>query len=141
MEKRRHLLAQIALVLDAVVCGTWAYSAVSQLLQSMSASGSGGIGVVNVSGGPVEMLYTIVPPIVTIILARLSGSTLAKYWRSAHIVALLALIIVPMMSDLRAIMVSIVLLLPLQVFFVVGALAIWFDRPRHRPGTPSEARA
>ena len=141
MEKRRHLMTQFALALDALICGVWAYVVVSRLLQSMSTSGSGGIGGVSLSGGLVEALYTVVPPVLTIILTRLSGSILAKYWRSAHIVALLALIIVPMMSDLRAIMISIVLLLPVQVFFVVGALAIWFDRPRHRPGTPSEAPA
>lgn len=139
MEKRRHLMSQIALALDALICGAWAYMAVSRMLQSMSTSGSGGIGGVSVGGGLVESLITVVPPIVTLSLARASGSTLAKYWRSAHIVALLALIILPMMGGLRAILVSIVIRLPVQVFFVVGAVAIWFDRPRHRPGTPSEA--
>ena len=139
MDRRRHLVTQIALALDALVCGTWAYWAASRLLQSMSAGGSGGVGAVSVSGGLVEALYTVVPPIVTLVLARASGSTLAKYWRSAHIVVLLALIIVPMMSGLRAMLVSIVLLLPVQVFFVAGAVAIWFARPRHRPGMPNEA--
>jgi hypothetical protein len=97
------------------------------MLRRLAESGSGGIGGVSVSGGLVESLVTVVPPIVTILLARASGSRLAKYWRNAHVAALLALIILPLMGDVRVIMVSIVVLLPVQLFFVVGALVIWFD--------------
>ena len=127
MEKQRRLVVGITLVLDALVCGFWAYWAASRVLRSLAESGSGGIA--GVSGGLVESLVTIVPPIMTILLTRASGSTLAKHWRNAHIAALLALIIVPMMGGLRLILVSIVVLLPVQVFFVVGTLIIWFDRP------------
>lgn len=127
MERRRRLIAQIALALDALVCGSWAYWSATSMLRRLSDSGSGGIGGVSVSGGLVESLVTVVPPIVTILLARASGSRLAKYWRNAHVAALLALIILPLMGDVRVIMVSIVVLLPVQLFFVVGALVIWFD--------------
>jgi hypothetical protein len=130
MRQRRRLLAAIGLTLDALVCGFWAYWAASQVLQSLSASGSGGIAGVSVSSGLVESLTTVAPPIITILLARASGSAFARYWRNAHFAALLALIILPMLGGLRLIMVSIVVLLPVQMFFVVGALMLWFDRPR-----------
>jgi hypothetical protein len=74
-----------------------------------------------------ESLSTIGPPIVTILLARAAGSRLARYWRNAHLAALLALIVVPMMGGLRVIMVSIVVMLPVQLFFVIGALTIWLE--------------
>ena len=139
MEKRRRLLARIVLVLDALVCGIWAYSSARSMLQSLADTGSGGIGAVSVSGGLVESLFTVVPPIITILLTRASGTTLARYWRSAHFAALLALIILPMMGGLRMIMVSIAVLVPVQLFFVIGALAIWVDKiddPPKRSLTP-----
>jgi hypothetical protein len=124
----RKLLTRIGLVLDTLVCGVWAYVAATSMLQRLSATGSGGIA--GVSSGLPEILLTVVPPIVTIVLARASGSRLAKYWRNAHVAALLALIILPMMGGLRVMMVSIVVLLPVQLFFVVGALMIWFEDRR-----------
>jgi hypothetical protein len=124
----RKLLTRIGLVLDTLVCGVWAYVAATSMLQRLSATGSGGIA--GVSSGLPEILLTVVAPIVTIVLARASGSRLAKYWRNAHLAALLALIILPMMGGLRVIMVSIVVLLPVQLFFVVGALMIWFEDGR-----------
>ena len=136
----RRLLVRIALVLDALVCGVWAYSAATAMLRQLSGTGSGGIA--GVSSGLPEMLYTVVPPIVTMVLARAAGSRLATYWRNAHLAALLALIVLPMMSGLRVIMVSIAILLPVQLFFVIGGLAIWFDKadnPPLRPGTSPEA--
>ena len=128
MDTRRRLLVYIVLVLDALVFGFWAFSAATSMLRRLSAAGSGGIA--GVSGGVVEMLYTVVPPIVTIVLARASGSRFAKHWRTAHLAALLASIILPMLGGLRVMMVSIVVLLPVQLFFVVGALTIWFDDRR-----------
>jgi hypothetical protein len=128
MAKRRTLLARIALVLDALVCGVWAYTAARSMLRSLSTTGSGGMAAV--SSGLPEMLFTVVPPIVTIVLARAAGSRLATHWRNAHFAALLALIILPMMGGLRVMMVSIVVLLPVQVFFVIGALSIWFEDRR-----------
>ena len=124
----RKLLTRIGLVLDTLVCGVWAYVAATSMLQRLSATGSGGIA--GVSSGLPEILLTVVPPIVTIVLARASGSRLAKNWRNAHLAALLALIILPMMGGLRVMMVSIVVLLPVQLFFVVGALMIWFEDRR-----------
>jgi len=136
MDKRRRLLARVALVLDALVFGFWAYWAATSMLRRLSSTGSGGIA--SVSSGLPEMLYTVVPPIVTIVLARASGSRLAAYWRNAHLAALLALIIVPMMGGLRLMMVSIVVLLPVQLFFIVGALTIWLD-DRGTPPVTSES--
>ena len=86
-----------------------------------------------------DALFTVVPPFVTIVLARVSGSRLARYWRNAHLAVLLAMVIVPLRASLRVLMVSIVVFLPVQVFFVVGALAIWIASPRQRPHTPAEA--
>ena len=86
-----------------------------------------------VTGGVLESLLTVVPPVITILLARASSSRLAKHWRNAHLAALLALILLPMMGGLRVMMVSIVVLLPVQLFFVIGALTIWLEDRR----TPS----
>jgi hypothetical protein len=133
MEKPRRLLQHIALILDALVCGFWAYWAATSMLRRLSATGSGGIGAVSVSAGLLDSVLTVLPPIVTILLARASGSRLAKYWRNAHLGALLALIVLPMMGSLRVMMVSIVVMLPVQLFFVIGALSIWFEDRR----TPS----
>jgi hypothetical protein len=134
MERRRRLV-RIALVLDALVCGVWAYWAATAMLRQLSGTGSGGIA--GVSSGVLEMLYTVVPPIVTMVLARAAGSRQANYWRNAHLAVLLALIVLPMMGGLRVMMVSIVVLLPVQLFFVIGALAIWFDKTDNPPLPPS----
>ena len=138
MEQRRKLIARVIFVLDTLVCGIWAYREASSMLNVLSGSGSGGIA--GVSAGVVEGLFTVVPPIVTIWLARASGSTsVARRWRNAHLAAVLAMAILPLIGGLRVMMVSIVVFLPVQVFFVVGAIAIWIAGPRPRPDTPSEA--
>ena len=134
----RRQVARVTLLLDALVCGLWAYWSASSMLRQLSATGSGGIGAVSVGGGLLESLFTVVPPIVTILLARASGSRVSKHWRNAHLAALLALIILPMMGGLRAMMVSIVVLLPVQLFFVIGALTIWLD-DRRSPSITTES--
>lgn len=128
--ERRRMIAFILFILDVLVCPIWAYAAAAFMLQSLSSAGSGGIGAVSVSGGIVESLVTILPPIVTILLARATGPTrLARHWRNVHVAVLLALIIGPLMAGLRVMMVSIAVFRPVQVFFVVGALAIWIASP------------
>ena len=133
--ERRQRIATVVFVLGVLVCGSWVYWAATSMLRRLSETGSGGIGSVSVNGGVLEILYTVAPPVITIVLARASGSPLAKYWRNAHLAAVLALIILPMMGGLRLIMVSIVVLLPVQMFFVLGAIAIWFGSSR-TPLTP-----
>jgi hypothetical protein len=124
-------------VLDVLACPIWAYSAAALMLQSLSNTGSGGIAAISVSAGVVESLFTVVPPVVTILLARATGPTrLARHWRNAHLAVLLALIIVPLMAGLRVMMVSIAVFQPVQVFFVVGALAIWIASPRPQQLAP-----
>jgi hypothetical protein len=123
MEKRR-LIAIVIFVLNALGCGFWAYREVFE-----PPTGSGGIA--GVSFGILGALITIVPPIVTIALARLSASPLAKWWRNAHLIATLALIIVPMASSRMVVLVlSLLVFAPVTVFFVVGAVAIWVASPR-----------
>ena len=132
--ERRRTIAFILFILDVLVCPIWAYAAAAFMLQSLSSAGSGGIAV---SSGVVESLITVVPPIVTILLARATGPTrLARHWRNAHVAVLLTLIIVPLMAGLRVMMVSIALFRPVQVFFVVGALAIWIASPRPPQSAP-----
>jgi hypothetical protein len=126
----RRLLVRIALVVDALICASWAYWAATSMLRQLSGTGSGGIAGVSVGAGLVDSLITVAPPIVTLLLARASGSRLAKYWRNAHLAALLALIILPMMGGLRIMMVSIVVLPPVQLFFVIGAFVIWLEDRR-----------
>ena len=134
----RKVIALVVFVLDVLVCGIWAYREASSMLDVLSGSGSGGIA--GVSAGFVEGLLTIVPPILTLWLTRVSGSTpLARRWRNAHLAVILALVIVPVLGSLRVMMVAIVVFLPVQVFFVVGALAIWIASPRTRPDIPAEA--
>jgi hypothetical protein len=133
----RRQLARTILLLDALVCGVWAYWAATSILHRLSGAGSGGMGAVSFSAGLVESLFTVVPPIITILLARGSSSRLAKHWRNAHLAALLALIIVPMMGGLRVMMVSIVVMMPVQLFFVIGALTIWLE-DRRAPSVTTE---
>ena len=136
--ERRRVIALVVFALDTLVCSIWAYREASSMLEVLSGSGSGGIA--GVSAGVVEGLFTVVPPILTIWLARVSGSMLlARRWRNAHLAVIVALVIVPLMGSLRVMMVSIVVFLPVQVFFVVGALAIWIASPRKRPDAPGEA--
>jgi hypothetical protein len=137
MEMPGRQLARTILLLDALVCGVWAYWAAMSMLRRLSGAGSGGMGAVSVSAGLLESLITMVPPIITILLARASRSHLAKHWRNAHLAALLGLIILPMMGGLRAMMVSIVVMMPVQLFFVIGALTIWLD-DRRRPSVTTE---
>ena len=138
MSDRRRVIAVVVFVVDLLVCGTWAYREAVSMLDLLSGAGSGGIA--GISAGVLEGLFTIVPPIATIWLARASGPTpLAKHWRNAHLAVVLALVILPVISGLRVMMVSIVVFLPVQLFFVVGALAIWIASPRQRPDTPAEA--
>lgn len=128
-DQRRRLIAGILFVLDVLVCGIWAYVWAVEPIRIMAGPGSGGAS--GVSGGVLDLAFTVVPPIVTIVLARASGSTpLARHWRNAHLAVTLALIIVPMMAGLRVLIVSIAIFIPVQVFFVVGAVAIWIASPR-----------
>jgi hypothetical protein len=137
MSERRKAIALVVFAIDLLVCGIWAYREASSMLEVLSGSGSGGIA--GVSAGVVEGLFTVVPPILTIWLARDSATPVARRWRNAHLAVIVALVIVPLVGSLRVMMVSIVVFLPVQVFFVVGALAIWFASPRKRPDAPSEA--
>ena len=61
--------------------------------------------------------------------------------RTVRIFAVLAMAILPLIGGLRVMMVSIVVFLPMQVFFVVGAIAIWIAARRRRPDAPSEVSA
>jgi len=134
----RRQLARVVLLLDALVCGLWAYWEATSILGRLSGAGSGGIGAVSFSAGLLESLFTVVPPIITILLARASSSRLATHWRNAHLAALLALIVLPMMGGLRVMMVSIVVMMPVQVFFVIGALTIWLEN-RRTPSVTTES--
>jgi len=134
----RRQLARVMLLLDALVCGFWAFWAATSMLRRLSETGSGGIGAVSVSGGLLESLFTVVPPIITILLSRASSSRLARHWRNAHLAALLALIVLPMMGGLRVMMVSIVVMMPVQLFFVIGALMIWLEG-RRTPSVTTES--
>ena len=136
--ERRKLVALAVFVLDALVCGIWAYREATVMLDAVATPGGGSIA--GVSGGVTVLIFTVAPPVITIVLSRASRpSALAKWWRNAHLAATLALVILPMMGGLRVILVSIVVFVPVQLFFVVGALAIWFATPRTLPDTPSEA--
>ena len=53
-----------------------------------------------------------------------------------HVVLIGSIIIVPLMAGLRVMMVSIAVFRPVQVFFVVGALAIWIASPRPPQSAP-----
>ncbi len=131
MDKRR-LTAQILFAFNGLACGIWAYREVSWLFDPPAGSG----GIAGVSYGILGVLVTVVPPIITIALARMSGSALAKWWRNAHLIATLALIIVPMAaSSIIVLVASILVFPPVTVFFVVGAIAIWFGSPRTQPLT------
>ena len=134
----RRQLARVMLLLHALVCGFWAFWAATSMLRRLSETGSGGIGAVSVSGGLLESLFTVVPPIITILLSRASSSRLARHWRNAHLAALLALIVLPMMGGLRMMMVSIVVMMPVQLFFVIGALMIWLEG-RRTPSVTTES--
>lgn len=137
MKKRRTRLALIMFVLDVLVCAIWAYWAATSMLQKLSGTGSGGIA--GVSMGLPALIVSVVPPFLTIWLAHAAGSTrLATRWRNAHLVAMLAMLILPVMADLRVMMVSFVVFWPVQLFFVVGAVAIWIASPRKRPDTSNE---
>ena len=130
MEQRRQLIARVIFGLDVLVCGVWIYWTASSMMRMLSGSGSGGIGAVSTG---VELFFTVVPPVITIALARAAGSTrFARYWRNAHLAVTLAMIIVPLMGGLNLMMLSIAVFQPVQVFFVVGAIAIWMASPRRQ---------
>jgi hypothetical protein len=136
--ERRKVAALAVFVLDVLVCGIWAYWEAASIIRQMYGTGSGGFA--GGSLGLLELLSTIVPPLVTIWLARLSAfQRLARRWRNIHLAVTLALIIVPMMTGLAVLLVSIVVFMPVQVFFVVGAMAIWIASPRTQPRTSTEA--
>jgi hypothetical protein len=121
-------------VVDALACGLWGYREVRPLVDPGSGSG----GLAGVSFGIAGMLVTIVPPIVTMVLARLAGSPLARWWRNAHLAVTFTFIIVPMaMTNMYVLILSIVAFPPVTVFFVLGAIAIWIASPPHQPSEAS----
>ena len=131
MEKHRQLIARIMFVLDVLVCGLWIAWTTASMLRLFSGTGSGNFAAVSNS---VELLFTVLPPVITIVLARAAGSTRqARYWRNAHLAVTLAMIIVPLMGGVKLLILSIALFQPVQVFFVIGAFAIWIARPRRQP--------
>jgi hypothetical protein len=126
MEKRR-LIAIVLFGLALLGCGLWMYREVSWMFDP--ATGSGGVAGVGI--GFVGALFTIVPLVVTIWLARLTGSRLAKWWRNAHLIAALALIIVPILSSSAfALIFSMLVFPPVMAFFVIGSITIWIASPR-----------
>jgi hypothetical protein len=130
MEKRRLWTARIMFGLDVLVCGVWIYWTATSMMRMLS-TGSGGIAAV---GTGVELFFTVLPPVITIALASAAGSTrLARYWRNAHLAVTLAMIIVPLMGGLGLMMLSIAVFQPVQVFFVIGAFAIWIASPQRKP--------
>lgn len=130
-DQRRKLIAAVLFVLDALGCGIWAYVWAVKPIQIFMGLDPDPGPASGAPGGLLDILFTVVPPIVTIVLARASGSMrLARHWRNAHLAATLALIIVPMMASFRVLIVSIAIFIPVQVFFVVGAVAIWIASPR-----------
>jgi hypothetical protein len=130
MEKRRLMLARIMLGLDVLVCAVWIYWSLSSMRRMLSGTGSGAIAGV---GTGVDLFLTVLPPVITIDLTRAAGSTrLARYWRNAHLIVTLAMIIVPLMGGLSLMMLSIAVFQPVQVLFVIGAFAIWFGSPRRQ---------
>jgi hypothetical protein len=139
-DQRRKQIALVLFVVDALGCGIWAYLWAVKPIRIFMGSDPDPGAASGVSGGILDLAFTVVPPIVTIVLARASGSTLlARHWRNAHLAATLALIIVPMMASFRVLIVSIAIFIPVQVFFVVGAVAIWIGSPRRQADTSREA--
>ena len=131
MDKRRQLIARIMFVLDVLVCGLWIAWTTVSMLRLFSGTGSGSIAAVSNS---VALFFTVLPPVITIVLARAAGLTRpARYWRNAHLAVTLAMIIVPLMGGVKLLILSIALFQPVQVFFVIGAFAIWIARPRRQP--------
>lgn len=140
-DERRQLLMRVVLVLDVFVCTAWAFWSLAPLFEAQR-MGSGGTGAVSVSFGPagLELFLTVAAPVISIWLAHLSGRTLAKRWRNAHLLTTLALVIVPMVwFNPYTFFGSLALFLPVQVFYVVGAVAIWFASPRTLPPTERPA--
>jgi hypothetical protein len=137
-DQRRQLLMRVILVLDVFVCAAWAFWTLSPLFDMVRA-GSGGVAAVSfASPAGLELLLTVAAPVISIWLAHLSNRRLAKRWRNAHLLATLALIIVPMVSfNPFAFFGSLALFLPAQVFFVIGAVAIWIGSPRRQPARES----
>jgi hypothetical protein len=125
---------RIALALDAVVCATWVYWSLSPLFAMVRDTGSGGMAATSVSfvsTVTLELFLTVAAPVTSIWLAHLSTRRLAQWWRNAHLLAILALIIVPMVwFNPYTLFGSIALFLPVQVFFVVGIIAIWIGSPQ-----------
>ena len=141
-DQRRQRLLPIVLVLDAVVCGAWAYWSLSPLF-GMPRTGSVGVGSASVSfvsPAALELFLTVAGPVTSIWLSHLSTRRLAKHWRNAHLVTTLALILVPMVwFNPYTFFGSLAVFLPIQVFFVIGAVALWIASPRKLP--PTEAPA
>jgi hypothetical protein len=142
-DERRRRLMQVAMVVDGLVCAGWAYWSLLPMLAMLRDTGSGGIGSFSVgfaSPAALELVLTVAAPVISIWLAQLSATRLARWWRNAHLLATLALVIVPMVSfNPYTFFGSLALFLPVQVFFVVGSVAIWFASPRKLP--PTEAPA
>jgi hypothetical protein len=139
-DERRQLLMRIVLVLNVFVCAAWAFWSLSPLFE-MWRTGSGGIaGVSFAAPVALQLLLTVAAPIVSIWLAHSSARRLAQRWRNAHLLTTLALIIVPMVSfNPYTFVGSVALFLPMQVFFVVGSVAIWLASPRKLPPTETPA--
>jgi hypothetical protein len=133
--ERRQLIATVVFILGLLICSLWVF----RDLRAMFSPETGSGGIAGVSLGLTGILVTIVPPVLTIWLTQLSGWWLAKWWRNAHLAVTLALIVVPMaMTSMYVLIVSILVFPPVSIFFVVGAIAIWFASPGNPP-SPSES--
>jgi hypothetical protein len=126
----RRRAAQIAFVAGSLFCLSWAAWAAGETYTFFATTSSGGIGSVSVASS--ELIYGVVPLLLTVILARMSDSArLARRWRNAHLLTTLAMVIAAMTgSSIVAALFVMSAWIPVQLFFVNGALAIWMSNPR-----------
>jgi hypothetical protein len=119
-------------VMGTALCGYWSYVRLAPSMAFLrQVAGSGGIGAVSVGVLPLELLL-LLSPVLTFALTKQGTGALGVKLRWTHVIVTIGLIAIALASAIRLnvalAFVTMDLLSPVQVFFLVAAIALRLSR-------------
>jgi hypothetical protein len=136
-----RVVAVSMFVVGTALCGHWTYVRLAPSMTFLRQdAGSGGIGAVGVGVLPLELLL-LLSPVLTFALTTKGTGALGLKLRWTHVIVTIGLIAIALASAIRLnvalAFVTMDLLSPVQVFFLVAAIALRLSRAGAGTEVPS----